>query len=223
MYLGRSPYTPSPPPPPTNRAAPIGTLKKSTRKLGQVVFLSRLCCFAFPRRDLSTKKTKPNIEKWLESQNFNISIMGYLIFLSPVTVLEVFAKVIRPIFCLVSDVTDTSPTQQRFHRLGYFEHFFLRKWKHRSVCVRIHTTVISKRGSKCYQNSRKCFYLVSSFLWLICKTFLIFKICGKIDLKINWSVKTPLPGHKGGTPSGLWAPYNLQKPTLLYLSIVFTW
>ena len=64
--------------------------------------------------------------------------MPYLIFLSPVTVPEAFAKVIRPIFRLVSDVTDTSPTQQRFHRLAYF----LRKWKHRSVCVRIHTTVI---------------------------------------------------------------------------------
>ena len=26
-----------------------------------------LCCLAIPRRDLSTKKTKPNIEKWSES------------------------------------------------------------------------------------------------------------------------------------------------------------
>ena len=28
---------------------------------------SRLHCFAIPKRDLSTKKTKPNIEKWPES------------------------------------------------------------------------------------------------------------------------------------------------------------
>ena len=37
VYLGRSPYPPPPPPSP-NRAAPIGTLKKPRRKLGQVVF-----------------------------------------------------------------------------------------------------------------------------------------------------------------------------------------
>ena len=38
------------------------------------------------------------------------------------------------------------------------------------------------------------------------KVILIFKICGKIDLKINWYVKTPLHGHKRVTLSGLRAP-----------------
>ena len=120
----------------------------------------------FPKETWTQRKPnqmEKNDQKASESyQNFNISITHYLIFLSPVTVPEGFARVIRPIFRLVFDVTDTSPKQQRFHRLGFFfiiifEHFFLRKWKHRSVCVRIHTTVISKRGSKCYQNIRSAF------------------------------------------------------------------
>ena len=62
-----------------------------------------------------------NDQKASESyQNFNISITHYSIFVSPVTVPEGFASVIGPIFRLVFDVTDTSPKQQRFHRLGYF-------------------------------------------------------------------------------------------------------
>ena len=38
------------------------------------------------------------------------------------------------------------------------------------------------------------------------KVILIFKICGKIDLKVNWYVKTPLHGHKRVTLSRLRAP-----------------
>ena len=38
---------------------------------------------------------------------------------------------------------------------------------------------------------------MSSFCCLICKACLILKIRGKIDLKINWSAKTLLDGHKG--------------------------
>ena len=34
----------------------------------------------------------------------------------------------------------------------------------------------------------------------------MFKIHGKINLKINWSVKTPSYGHKGAAGSYLWAP-----------------
>ena len=34
---------------------------------GKIANFSRLHCLAIPRRELSTKKTKPNIEKWPES------------------------------------------------------------------------------------------------------------------------------------------------------------
>ena len=54
----------------------------------------------------------------------------------------------------------------------------------------------------------KYFFLVSDFCWRIFKAYLIFKICGKIDLKINWYVKTPLHGHKRVILSGLRAPYR---------------
>ena len=77
-----------------------------------------------------------------------------------------------------------------------FEHFFPRKWKYGSVCVRIHSTIKQKK-SKHYQNIRNTIFLVSGFCYLICKACLILKIGGKIDLKINWSVKTLLDGHKG--------------------------
>ena len=32
-----------------------------------IVIFSRLFCLAIPKRELSTKKTKPNLEKWPES------------------------------------------------------------------------------------------------------------------------------------------------------------
>lgn len=53
---------------------------------------------------------------------------------------------------------------------------------------------------------QKYFFLVSSFWWLICKTYFIFKICGKTYLKINWPVKTSLYRHKAATCSALGAP-----------------
>ena len=37
------------------------------RLQGQNCKFSRLHCLAIPRRDLKTKKTKPNIEKWPKS------------------------------------------------------------------------------------------------------------------------------------------------------------
>ena len=48
----------------------------------KIANFSRLHCLAIPRRELSTRKTKPTIEKWLESllesyQNFNISNVRY--------------------------------------------------------------------------------------------------------------------------------------------------
>ena len=54
---------------------------------------------------------------------------------------------------------------------------------------------ITKRRTKCYQTPEKLFSSLW-FWWLICKTYLIFKICGKIDLsvKINWSAKMLLHG-----------------------------
>ena len=69
-----------------------------------------------------------------------------------------------------------------------------------SVRVRIRSTIVTKR-SKCDQNIKNIF-LVSGFWWLICKTYFKFKLCGKIELKINWSVKTLLHRHKGGARSG---------------------
>ena len=50
----------------------------------KIANFSRLHCLAIPRRELSTRKTKPTIEKWLESllescQNFNISNVPYII------------------------------------------------------------------------------------------------------------------------------------------------
>ena len=46
----------------------------------KIANFSRLRCLAIPRRDLGTKKTKPNIEKWPESLGVmvNISDVGYL-------------------------------------------------------------------------------------------------------------------------------------------------
>jgi len=44
------------------------------------------------------------------------------------------------------------------------------------------------------------------------------KICGKIDLKMNWYVKTPLHGQKGVARSGLWAPgFPLKTRTFRYV------
>ena len=48
----------------------------------QIANFARLHCLAIPRRELSTKKTKPNIEKWPEifgvmSCNIHVSNMGY--------------------------------------------------------------------------------------------------------------------------------------------------
>ena len=54
--------------------------------------------------------------------------------------------------------------------------------------------------------NQKYFFLVSGFLRLICKAYLIFKIRGKFDLIIHRSVRTPLREHKGVPLSGLWAP-----------------
>ena len=51
----------------------------------------------------------------------------------------------------------------------------------------------------------KCFFPVPDFCWRILR-LVIFKICGKIDLKIHWFVKTPLHGHKRVAISGLRAP-----------------
>jgi len=56
-----------------------------------------------------------------------------------------------------------------------------------------HSMTITKRRNKCYQTPENLFSSLW-FWWLICKTYLIFKICGKIDLKINCSVKMPLHG-----------------------------
>ena len=39
---------------------------------------------------------------------------------------------------------------------------------------------------------------------------MIFKFGGKIDLKINWSVKKPLHGHKVVARSGLWATADIH-------------
>lgn len=52
----------------------------------------------------------------------------------------------------------------------------------------------------------KYYFLVSDFCWKISKTYFIIKIRGEINLKINWSVKTPLHGHNGVAHSGLWVP-----------------
>ena len=40
---------------------------------------------------------------------------------------------------------------------------------------------------------------------------MIFKIRGKIDLKINWSLKMPFHWHKGVARSVLWDPGNVKK------------
>ena len=57
---------------------------------------------------------------------------------------------------------------------------------------------------------QKHFFLVSGFWWLI----LIFKICGKTYLKINWSVKTSLyRRHKGAACSELKAPVEDDEIT----------
>ena len=53
---------------------------------------------------------------------------------------------------------------------------------------------------------QKYYFLVSDFCWKISKTYFIIKIRGEINLKINWSVKTPLHGHNGVAHSGLWVP-----------------
>ena len=53
---------------------------------------------------------------------------------------------------------------------------------------------------------QKYFFLVTGFLRLICKAYLIFKIRGKFDLKIHRSVRMPLHEHKGVPLYGLWAP-----------------
>lgn len=37
------------------------------------------------------------------------------------------------------------------------------------------------RKNKCYQNNQKHFFLISCFWWLICKTYLIFKIGRKVE------------------------------------------
>ena len=57
------------------------------------------------------------------------------------------------------------------------------------------------------------------------------KFAGKTDLKINWSVKTPLHGHKGVARSGLLAPDTSKKninepkkaPVQKQEIISFTW
>ena len=58
-----------------------------------------------------------------------------------------------------------------------------------------YSTTITRKRSKCYQTPEKLFSSLW-FWWLICKTYLMSKICGKIDLpvKINWSGKMPLHG-----------------------------
>ena len=56
------------------------------------------------------------------------------------------------------------------------------------------------------RHSLKYFFLVTTFCISIYNTYLIAKLRWKIDLEINWFMKTPLHGHKGGDPSGLWAP-----------------
>ena len=39
-----------------------------------------------------------------------------------------------------------------------FEHFFPRNLRHRTLCVRIHSTITTKRRSKCYQNTRNTIF-----------------------------------------------------------------
>ena len=39
---------------------------------------------------------------------------------------------------------------------------------------------------------------------------MIFKFGGKIDLKINWSLKKPLHGRKGVARSGLWTTADIH-------------
>ena len=61
---------------------------------------------------------------------------------------------------------------------------------------------------------QKYFCFVTGFWWLICKTYLIFKIRGKTYLKINWSVKTSLyRRHKGAACSELSAPVQDEEIT----------
>ena len=53
---------------------------------------------------------------------------------------------------------------------------------------------------------QKYFFLVSGFRLLMCKTYLIFKIRWKHNLKktLGWSVKTLLHGHREVASSRLW-------------------
>ena len=51
-----------------------------SEKVGRYIKItnfSRLHCLAIPRRDLSTKKTKPNIEKWPENLGSYVTILIY--------------------------------------------------------------------------------------------------------------------------------------------------
>ena len=69
------------------------------------------------------------------------------------------------------------------------------------------------------RHSLKYFFLVTTFCISIYNTYLIAKLRWKIDLEINWFMKTPLHGHKGGDLSGLWAPKekNLSRKVRLLL------
>lgn len=70
---------------------------------------------------------------------------------------------------------------------------------------------------------QKHFFLVSGFWWLI----LIFKICGKTYLKINWSVKTSLyRRHKGAACSELKAPVEDDEITtakVVFFCVYLIW
>ena len=87
--------------------------------------------------------------------------------------------------------------------------------------VRIQSTIMTK--TKNALKHQKYYFLIFRFCLLICKTYFIVKIRGKIDLKLNWSVKTPLRVQKG---VALWAPgivrylsFLVFRPSLYILVI----
>lgn len=51
----------------------------------------------------------------------------------------------------------TAFSQTKVFLPSFLQDFFQQKQRHRPVCVHIHSTILTKRGSKCYQNTRNSF------------------------------------------------------------------
>ena len=64
---------------------------------------------------------------------------------------------VTPILSLCNGVSQTKLFLASFWSTFIRSLNFPAKWKQRSLCVRIHSTVITKRRGKCYQNIRNSF------------------------------------------------------------------